>query len=105
MIKPRRPALEKRRHDDDAAFPRHLAERLRGRPGNLLRQLEVFVILDLAEILRAEQLRETDHVRSFLRRFAHHLARMRQVRVQIGTTPHLNDAEDGGHFLRLNAEG
>ncbi len=102
MINPRRAALEKRGDDDHPALPRDLAERGGRGAGNRLRQREVLVVLDLAKVLRAEKLRQADHVRPLARRVAHHGARVGQVRVRVGSTPHLDDAEDGFHGIRTD---
>src|ERR1051325_4300809 len=64
VIKTRRAALEERRDDHDVMLLGQLLERLRGRPRNRLGEVEVFVVLDLAEILRAEKFLRADDLRS-----------------------------------------
>ena len=56
MVDPRRPALEDRADDDHAGLSRDCGERLGGRAGDRLGEVEPRGVLDLAEVLRAEQL-------------------------------------------------
>src|SRR5262249_2726156 len=68
VIKPRRAAFKQRPDDDDAVRGGQSAERLGARPRNRLRQVEVRMILALAEIARAEHLLSPNHLRALARR-------------------------------------
>ena len=100
VIDARRAPLEERGDDNRAGLAGDLRQRLGGRPGNFLRQREVFVILDLAEVLGAEQLRQADDIRSLARGLPHHLAGAPEILLRLRAAAHLHDAEHG--FFRFH---
>src|SRR5205085_6624340 len=62
VVDARGAALEQRSDDDHAGLARGLLQGLAGRSGDRLSELEVGVILALAEVPRAEQLGEADQL-------------------------------------------
>ena len=65
--------------EDDLELFRDRAERVGGRPGNRLGELEELVVLGLAEIRAAEEFLEADDLRPAARRIANPFNGMRQV--------------------------
>ena len=63
VIEARGAPLKQRRDDDDLQLARQLAQRLGGRAGNRLGQIEQLGVLLAAEILRAEQFLQADDLR------------------------------------------
>ena len=87
------PLLEQRGNDDDPVFFRQFLESIGARPGNFLRQLEILVVLALAEILRAEQLLRADDLRAVFRGALDERDGLFKVRVRIGRHAGLDEPE------------
>jgi hypothetical protein len=64
VVEPSRALLEQRDDDDGAVLLREARERVGRRAGNGLGEREESMILDLAEILRSEQLLRADDLRT-----------------------------------------
>jgi hypothetical protein len=70
VVEPGRATLKERSDDDDATRGRQPAERRGARPGDRLGQIEVGVLLGLAEIARSEELLGADDLRPTVGRLA-----------------------------------
>src|SRR5207249_2264174 len=83
---------------DGAHLLRDPAERVGGRARHWLGQVEARVVLALAEVLRAEELREADHLRALAGGLAYAVDRRIEVRGGIRRAAHLDqtDAEPAG---------
>jgi hypothetical protein len=99
MIKTRSALLEKRCDDNGATFSRHRPQLLRRRPWNFLGQSKVGMIFRLAEILRAEEFRQTNNLRALLACFAHAGNRLGEIRLRLGPALHL-DQRDARTLVR-----
>src|SRR5579863_5900290 len=93
VVKARRALLEKRSDDHDTQLGRERAQTFGRWPRNGFRQIEKPGILFAAEILRTEQLLQTDDLRAFLRRFADPLDRMVEIRLRIEAARHLHERD------------
>ena len=85
--------LEDRRDDDD--FPRlgHGAERFGGGAGNRLGEIEKFRILDLARVMRAEQLLGADDLRAALGGLLDFGDCLVEIEARLGRTTHLDEPD------------
>ncbi len=83
MIKAGRSFFEKRCDDDNAMRLRDGAKRFGTRPRNGLRQLEIFVIFALAEILRAIELLRANNLRAAFGGFFDQCVLLRGILVRI----------------------
>ena len=92
VIQPGRAPLEERSDHQHVLLARHGAQPLRARPRNRLGQIEQSDVFALAEILRAEELRQANDLRSGARGFAHAVGSLLQIRVRIGRAGHLHQA-------------
>jgi len=92
-VKARAPFFEKGSDDDHPAFTRQLRHRVRARPGNLLRELEVFVVLHLAEVLRGEELLQADDLRAAIGGFAHLGQGLGEIFLPLHGAAHLDESE------------
>ena len=97
--------FKKRRDDDDAAFLRQCAQRVGARAGDFLGEPEVFVILDLAEVLRGEELLETHDLRAAVRGLGGFRERLREVLARLRRAAHLDEAEGDFVGWGRHAEG
>ena len=80
----------------DHAHPgraRHLSYDLRRGAGNCFCQIKQSGIFALAEVLRAEQLRQARDLRALPRCLPYHLQRMRHILLRIWPAAHLNQAD------------
>ena len=93
VVEARAAFFEKRGDDDDAALLRQPGHRRGARAGDLLGELEVFVILDLAEILRGEKLLQADDLRAAVRRLGGLGERLREVFARLRGAAHLDETE------------
>ncbi len=85
--------LEERGDDHHPELPRERHEPVRRRAGDRLGQLEVPVVLGLAEVLAAEELLQADDLGALLRRLAHPPNGLVQVLLRVGTALHLDQPD------------
>ena len=86
-------ALEERTDDDDLARGGGRAQRLGGRSGNRLGEVEVARLLGLAEIARAEQFLETDDLGAARGRLVDSRERLVQIASRLGLAAHLHQRD------------
>ncbi len=98
-----RAALEHRADHDHARLVRQPGQRLGGRTGDRLGEIESRGVLDLAEILRAEQFRQTGDLRTAIGRGAEQCRRPAQVILRVVRASHLDQAD--GERAGLTAHG
>jgi len=92
VVKPRRAPLKERGDDRDPQLAGYLGEARRRGTGNLLSQIEKAQILALAEVLRAEKLRQADDVGAQPRRLADALDGSGEVGLRVGAHAHLHES-------------
>src|SRR5437868_6314738 len=101
--------LEKRSDNYDCMFARDFSERVGRRPRNRLGPRKIVVILALTEILRTEQLRQTNNLRALSGRTFDQIDRARQIRVRFRAAAHLNKRDFRfriiPHFLTEDGPG
>ena len=85
--------LEERRDDHDVRPRAPWRERIGGGAGDGLGQIEQRGVLALAEVLRAEEFRQTDDLGALAGGLAHPGAGALEVLVRIGRAVHLNQAD------------
>src|SRR5262249_55259906 len=93
VVEARGPPFEDRRDDGDAQPPRRLRQRLRGRTGYRLCEVEGGGILLLAEVLGPEELRQADDLGSGGGRFFDASDGAGEVLRRIGAAPHLDEPD------------
>src|SRR5882724_5605833 len=106
VIETARAAFKDRNHDGSFGFASDCGERFRRWSGHRLRQVKEGRIFTLAEILRAEKLRQAHHLRALLGGGANFLHGATNVVVGVGGAVHLDQADSkdvwiGHHFLRI----
>ena len=93
VVEPGGAALEEARHDRHVEFGGELGEGLGARAGDGLGEGEEGGVLGLAEVARAEELGQADHLGPAGRGFADAVHGLRHVGVGVLPHRHLNEAE------------
>ena len=103
VIEPRRAPLEQRCDHDHMLLARYRSQPLRARARDRLGQVEQRGVLALAEILRAEELRQADDLRAGARRLADAVCGLVQIGVRVWRAGHLHQADavfhSSGHVV------
>ena len=97
VIKPRCALLEERRDQHDFIFPSGGSQLFRARARNRLRQIEQDGIFALAEILRLEELGQTNDVGTLVCCLRNAIERLRQIVGRLWAACHLNQRD--GEFI------
>ena len=96
VIQPRSAALEERGDDNELVLANDFTERRSRRAGDGLGDIEERVLFALAEVLRAEELRQADEFSPVLGGLAHAGHGLREVSLGGGDAGHLDEGNAGG---------
>jgi hypothetical protein len=103
MINARCSPLKDRRHDDDFARCRELAEALGCRPGDRLGEIEHGILFRLAKVTRAKQLLQANQAGPARRRFLN--SRLGPLEINRGCLGACHLDQPDGNFVRFHLSG
>src|SRR5262249_40907357 len=92
--------FEKRGHDYDLELACQFFQGSGRGPRNFFGQVEIIVLLGLAEILRTKELRQTNDLRALLGRLANESDRVREVLLRVRSARHLDESDFGDRGFR-----